>query len=157
MNVKKGGRCKVNFFVLVLFQINCHRCLPSLWLETNERYNEKVLKWFNINMKEDFFFGGGLFFVLYSTLLHLPPLKFRCADGCWDRTQDRCNELLPLGQISSERRLKVRNEQILQLMRGGWGGGALLIPRSRRAGVEGSPLTLTSHIHFLHNTQEARE
>jgi len=31
------------------------------------------------------------FFVLYSTLLHLPPLRFHCADGCWDRTQDSCN------------------------------------------------------------------
>jgi hypothetical protein len=39
--------------------------------------------------------GGGdyyfFFFVLYSALLHLPPLRFHCADGCWDRTQDRCN------------------------------------------------------------------
>ena len=35
-----------------------------------------------------FWGGGGLFFfVLYSTLLHLPPLRFHCADGCWDRTQ----------------------------------------------------------------------
>jgi hypothetical protein len=38
---------------------------------------------------------GGDFFlfssVQYSALLHLPPLKFHCADGCWDRTQDRCN------------------------------------------------------------------
>ncbi len=32
-----------------------------------------------------------IFFLLYSALLHLPPLRFRCADGCWDRTQDRCN------------------------------------------------------------------
>jgi hypothetical protein len=32
-----------------------------------------------------------IFFVLYSTLLHLPHLRFHCADGCWDRTQDRCN------------------------------------------------------------------
>jgi hypothetical protein len=42
-----------------------------------------------------FFWGGGFFviffFVLYSALLHLPPLRFHCADGCWDRTQDRCN------------------------------------------------------------------
>ncbi len=29
--------------------------------------------------------------VQYSALLHLPPLRFQCADGCWDRTQDRCN------------------------------------------------------------------
>ncbi len=31
-----------------------------------------------------------IFFVQYSALLHLPPLRFHCADGCWDRTQDRC-------------------------------------------------------------------
>ncbi len=27
-----------------------------------------------------------LLFVLYSTLLHLPPLRFHCVGGCWDRT-----------------------------------------------------------------------
>jgi hypothetical protein len=34
-----------------------------------------------------------LFFlnVLYSTLLHLPPLRFHCVGGCWDRTQDFCD------------------------------------------------------------------
>ncbi len=32
--------------------------------------------------------------VLYSTLIHLPPLRFHCADGCWDRTQDRCKQLV---------------------------------------------------------------
>jgi hypothetical protein len=31
----------------------------------------------------------GLFF--YSTLLHLPPLRFHCAGGCWDRIQDCCD------------------------------------------------------------------
>jgi hypothetical protein len=38
-------------------------------------------------------YGGSFifFFVLYSTLLHLPPLRFHYADGCWDRTQDGCN------------------------------------------------------------------
>jgi hypothetical protein len=30
------------------------------------------------------------FYVLYSALLHLPPLKFHCVGGCWDRTQDCC-------------------------------------------------------------------
>jgi hypothetical protein len=35
---------------------------------------------------------GTHFFSYYiSTLLHLPPLRFHCADGCWDRTQDRCS------------------------------------------------------------------
>ncbi len=37
------------------------------------------------------FFGGIFVFILYSTLFHLPPLRFHCADGCWERTQDRCN------------------------------------------------------------------
>ncbi len=31
------------------------------------------------------------FFVPYSKLFHLPPLRFHCADGCWNLTQDRCN------------------------------------------------------------------
>jgi hypothetical protein len=47
-----------------------------------------------IIMFKIFFFGGGgffTFFVLYSTLLHLPTLRFHCTDGCWNRTQDRCN------------------------------------------------------------------
>jgi hypothetical protein len=32
-----------------------------------------------------------IFFVYlrYSTLLHLPPLRFHCVGGCWYRTQDR--------------------------------------------------------------------
>ncbi len=28
------------------------------------------------------------FFLLYSILLHMPPLGFHCVGGCWDRTQD---------------------------------------------------------------------
>jgi hypothetical protein len=38
-------------------------------------------------------FGGEFLFlfVQYPALLYLPPLGFHCADGCWDRTQDRCN------------------------------------------------------------------
>ncbi len=31
------------------------------------------------------------FSVLYSTLLHLPPLRFHCVGGYWDRTQDSCD------------------------------------------------------------------
>jgi hypothetical protein len=27
------------------------------------------------------------FDVLFSTLLHLPPLRFQCIGGCWDQTQ----------------------------------------------------------------------
>ncbi len=32
-----------------------------------------------------------VFHVLYSTLLHLPPLRFHCVGGCWDRSQDCCD------------------------------------------------------------------
>jgi hypothetical protein len=40
-----------------------------------------------------FFKGGvfGFFYLRYSTLLHLPPLRFNCVGGCWDRTQDNCD------------------------------------------------------------------
>jgi hypothetical protein len=27
------------------------------------------------------------FYVHYSTMLHLPPLRFHCVGKCWDRTQ----------------------------------------------------------------------
>jgi hypothetical protein len=33
------------------------------------------------------FFWGFFFFILYSALLHLTPLRFPCADGCWDQTK----------------------------------------------------------------------
>jgi hypothetical protein len=32
-----------------------------------------------------------ILYVRYSTLLHLPPLRFHCVGGCWDRTQDSCD------------------------------------------------------------------
>ncbi len=31
------------------------------------------------------------FSFLYSTLLHLPLLRFICAGGCWDQNQDCCD------------------------------------------------------------------
>jgi hypothetical protein len=49
------------------------------------------------------FFVVVVFYVLYSTLFHLPALRFHCVGGCWDRTQDSCNygidwqTLKPLG------------------------------------------------------------
>ncbi len=65
-----------------------------------------------------YFLGYLNFFLLYPTLLHLPPLRFHCADGCWDRTRDCCNWCIGgqtlatrldfirwLGQISSTTRL----------------------------------------------------
>ncbi len=34
------------------------------------------------------YFGFFVMYQLYSTLLHLPPLRFHCVGGWWDRTQD---------------------------------------------------------------------
>ncbi len=39
----------------------------------------------------EFFFCVFSFYVRYSTLLHLPPLRFHCVGGCWDRTKDSCD------------------------------------------------------------------
>ncbi len=36
-------------------------------------------------------FFGFFSYVLYSTLLHLPPLRFHCVGGCWNQTQDCCD------------------------------------------------------------------
>jgi hypothetical protein len=35
-------------------------------------------------------FGIFSFYERYLTLLHLPPLRFHCVGGYWDRTQDCC-------------------------------------------------------------------
>ncbi len=48
----------------------------------------KLLK--TISLKRDYF-GIFSFYVRYSTQLHLPPLRFHCVGGCWDRTQDSCD------------------------------------------------------------------
>jgi hypothetical protein len=32
--------------------------------------------------------GFNSFYVRYSTLLHLPPLRFHGVGGCWDQTQE---------------------------------------------------------------------
>ena len=61
-----------------------------------------------LNRYQRFFF---IFYVLYSTLLHLSPLRFHCVGGFWDRTQDCCDfginsqTLKALGQISSTMRM----------------------------------------------------
>jgi hypothetical protein len=44
--------------------------------------------WYD-HYRRDFHFY--FFRLLYSTLLHLPPLKFHCFGRCWDRTQDCCD------------------------------------------------------------------
>ncbi len=57
------------------------------WCDVSPAPSSEPLEiFFYIIFRGDFFF-----FLLYSTLLSLPPLRFHRADDCWDRTQDRCN------------------------------------------------------------------
>jgi hypothetical protein len=64
-----------------------HSCLPLF--EQSLVLEQKIS---SHSFFKYFFWGGFLiFFVLYSTLLHLPPLRLHRADGCWYRTQDRCS------------------------------------------------------------------
>jgi hypothetical protein len=34
------------------------------------------------------------FYVRYSALIHLPPLRFHCVGGCWNRTQENITQQL---------------------------------------------------------------
>ncbi len=53
-----------------------------------------------------------LFFRTNSALLHLPPLRFHCADGCWDRS----NSLYCMSSFSDDSNLKNIRVQSLSLL-----------------------------------------
>jgi hypothetical protein len=59
---------------------------------TNTVNTIKILSWqehsITQNNAEYFLKGGFYTFQVYSTLLHLPPLKFHCVGGCRDQTPD---------------------------------------------------------------------
>jgi hypothetical protein len=71
--------------------------MKTLWCKNQENPSNRISHaWAPLSEEECFFyiFWGDYFFffcTIYSALLHLPPLRFHCADGCWDQTQDRCN------------------------------------------------------------------
>ncbi len=56
------------------------RCTLDFW-----HWSHPVLK------RGNFFRIFSFFHVRYSTLFHLPPLRFHRVRGCWDRTQDCCD------------------------------------------------------------------
>jgi hypothetical protein len=64
----------------------------ELWIRIQGFDDQKLRK-----KKQQKFVNRGIFLdfiffcVLYSTLLHLPPLRFHCVGRCWDRTQDSCD------------------------------------------------------------------
>jgi hypothetical protein len=45
----------------------------------------------NLKIKGEFLGDFSPFALLYSTLLHLPPLRLHCVGGCSDRIHDRCD------------------------------------------------------------------
>jgi hypothetical protein len=55
----------------------CQSCMAS-----SPEYESMVLEFASLRDLWIYFM-----YVLYSTVLHLPPLRFRCVGGCWDRTQ----------------------------------------------------------------------
>ncbi len=83
------------FLLFFSFYANCKK-FPLL-SDKNNVNTEKIFR-------RGIFF---LFFCTFSTLLHLPPLRFHCLGGCRGWTQDSCDlgigcqTLKPLGYISS--------------------------------------------------------
>jgi hypothetical protein len=72
---------------------------------------------------------GFFFYVLYSTLLPLPPLRFHCVGGCWggkDRYEGRVGDLAAAPQrLAGERALIIAKRDaatiiVLSLYDGGF-------------------------------------
>jgi hypothetical protein len=67
-------------------------CYPMSGIKKCHRLPGEGKAWgyltYFVNLTYTVFF---FFYVLYSTLLHLPPLRFHSVEGCWDRTQDCCD------------------------------------------------------------------
>ncbi len=51
-------------------------------------------------------------YVLCSTLLYLPPLRFHCIGGCWDRTQDICDFGIGCHSANSHPNLATSHSQL---------------------------------------------
>jgi hypothetical protein len=54
------------------------RRLDDLSFGISFRLNKQLCKFFFLSL-------------LYSTLLHLPPIRFHCVGGCWDQSGDSCD------------------------------------------------------------------
>ncbi len=55
-----------------------------------------------------------MFSVLYSTLLHLPSLRYHCVGGRWDRTQDCSASALAVGHCNLSARSHPRNKFLIR-------------------------------------------
>ncbi len=61
------------------------------------------------------------FLVLYSTLFHLPPIRFQCVGRCWDWIQDCCD----FGIVSKTHNFAISHTQ------SGKTSGSLVLSRVR--------------------------
>ncbi len=67
-----------------------------VWFDKSYRYSTQctmyILRIGNLKrFLKHFSFFSFIFLCIYSTLRHLPPLRFHCVRGCWDLTQDCCD------------------------------------------------------------------
>ncbi len=73
----------LTLFLHTWLRESCFRCDGSSTIHTGFLFLCNIL---NRGIFRFFFL-----YVLYSTLLHLSPLRFHCVGGCWDRIQDCCD------------------------------------------------------------------
>jgi hypothetical protein len=78
----------VNLSYFVLLKVNS---FSALLYQTVVGIALHVLPWSALQFLKRGFFILFIFYVRYSTLLHLPPLRFHCVGGYWDQTQDSCD------------------------------------------------------------------
>jgi hypothetical protein len=71
--------------VLGWMQILCHL---GVTIPLDILFNMFTTGQDHISVQRKILFLFLIFYVRYSTLLHLPPLRFQCVGGCWDPTQD---------------------------------------------------------------------
>jgi hypothetical protein len=61
-------------------------------MKNEEQERQFVKVWYSTVLPTKFIYGTiripRTFYIRYSTLLDLPPLRFHCIVGRWDQTQD---------------------------------------------------------------------
>jgi len=72
---------EVDFYLKEARQIQCRFVKGQVVRNRRYRAMQDMIRWADVS--------NYIFF--FSTLFHLPPFRFHCVGGCWDRTQDCCD------------------------------------------------------------------
>ncbi len=100
---KGFGSLRIRIRNTVICNFIASKLKPVLWIRSHWgpwiRIRILEVWWLLLEVSEELIKGDFWDFsfyvpvppVRYSTLLHLPPLRFHCVGGCWDRTQDSCD------------------------------------------------------------------